>query len=63
MQGGDIIKKHPRQCSEHQDYLRYALITFILCFTPHSGDECETKVSRNTDEGVFLLHVYILILS
>ena len=32
------------QCSEDQDDLRYALITFVLHYTPHSGDKTLTKV-------------------
>ena len=32
-------KKHPRRCSEDPDNLRYALITFVLRYTSHSGDK------------------------
>ena len=37
-------KKHPRRCSEDQDNLRYALITFVLRYTSHSGDKALTQV-------------------
>ena len=34
-----LIYKHPRRCSENPDNLRYALITFVLRYTSHSGDK------------------------
>ena len=34
-----ICEKHPRLCSEDPDNLRYALITFVLRYTSHSGDK------------------------
>ena len=36
--------KHPCRCSEDQDNLRYALITFVLRYTPHSGDTALAQV-------------------
>ena len=36
--------KHPCWCSEDQDNLRYALITFMLHYTPHSDDKVLTQV-------------------
>ena len=40
---GRICEKHPRRCSEDQDNLRYALITFVLRYTSHSGDKAELR--------------------
>ena len=42
--------KNPRRFSEHQDNLRYALITFVLSYTPHSGNLGPQKM----DSGVFI---------
>ena len=36
--------KNPRRCSEDQDNLHYALITFLLSNTPHSGGKALTQV-------------------
>ena len=40
----DYISKHPHLCSEDLDNLRYALITFMLRYTLHSGDKALTQV-------------------
>ena len=45
-------------CSEDPDNLCYALITFVLCYTPHSGDKALTQVIlviSKTDSGVFII--------
>ena len=49
-------KEHPRRCSEDQDNLRYSLITFVLCYTPQSGDKALTQVIwvLRKPTGVFL---------
>ena len=53
------IKKHPGRCSEDQDNLRYALITFVLGYTPHSGEKALTQViwvHRKPTQMFFLLY-------
>ena len=40
----NLIPCKPRLCSEDRDNLHYALITFVLWYTPHSGDKALSRV-------------------
>ena len=63
---GRICEKHPCRCSEDQDNLHYALITFVLRYTPHSGDKTLTQVIwvlRKPTRVFFLLYLIIICLN